>query len=465
MKKWKLSTKILWASALVLILFCFASVAILFRAQSLQATEEMSQVLKNESFGLASLINIHHDSFDFEMSSDFLTQYQQRNPNGFFRFLDPTTKQVLKESLGAPTIDCMNSVNHDSVNYNGHKYLIETSKFRPEIETEIIDAPVEYGPEVCLLVGVDEGPYKATVLNVLLSTVPLLVGIFILLIGALLFFVRKLTLDLSILSNSLTATNFNATLAFPSLPEAHTPEVKAVVEKLADLHTQAAEFYREMWLFLGRAAHQIKTPITALQATIEVLLRKDRTKEELLAGLEDVKVATNLLAVLTKKLILSSRISFQQLPKIEPIGLQEFFAQMIQLFRSQADSHGIQIKMEKTTAVSVMGNHFLLADIFGNLIENAIIYSVKGSDSTISISWESKNDSVEIKITDQGPGFPRDVLSSLFQPFIRGDERIIAGSGLGLSIAKKSVQLLRGEISLINSTAQGSQILVTLPRI
>lgn len=465
MKNWKLSTKILYISCVVLIFFCFSSVAILFRAQSLQATAEMDQVLKNETFGLASLINIDHGTFDFEMSSNFLSQYQQRNPAGFFRFVDLATSQILKESIGAPKIDCMNTTSHESVKYENHEYRVSVYKFRPEVETEAEDAQVEYGPEVCLVVGVDEGPYQATVMNVLFSTIPLLAGIFILLIVVMLFLIQKLTLDLSILSKSLTAANFNATHAFPALPEANTPEVKAVVIKLADLHNQASQVYREMWLFLGRAAHQIKTPVTALQATVEVLLRKDRTKEELLSGLEDVKVATNLLSVLSKKLILSSRISYQEVPELEPINLHEFFTELILLFRSQAESHGIQIKLETTATTSVMGNHFLMTDIFGNLMENAIIYSRKGSHSAISLSWQSRNHQTEIKIADQGIGFPKEVLSSLFQPFIRGDERLIAGSGLGLSIAKKSVQLLRGDIKIVYSTAQGSEILVTLPEI
>ncbi len=465
MSHWKLSTKILWVSAVVLIIFCFSSVAILFHAQSMQATEEMDQVLNNETFGLASLVNFDHGKFDFEMSSSYLTQYQRRNPTGFFRFFDPASGKILKESIGAPKIDCKGSGSYKSVNYENQIYQIERFNFRPEIETEIENAPIEYGPEICLLVGINEAPFKATAMNVLISTVPLLVGIFILLIGTLLLLVRRLTLDISILTKALSAANFNATYAFPSLPEATTPEVNAVVVKLAELHTQAAEVYRDMWLFLGRAAHQIKTPVAALQATVEVLLRKDRTKEELLVGFEDVQVAINLLSVLTKKLILSSRISYQEISEMETISLQEFFSELIVLFRSKADSNGVQVKLETTLDVSVMGNHFLLNDIFGNILENAIVYSTKGSKAVISISWETINGQVQIKIADQGPGFPQAVLSSLFQPFIRGDERMVAGSGLGLSIAKKSVQLLRGEIHLVNSTAHGSEILVTLPQI
>ena len=464
MKGLKLSTKILLASGFILVVFCLVSVAILFQAQSLQATQEMDQLLKNETLALSVLVNATKSGkFDFEISQVFLSQYKNHNPGGFFRFIDPNGNLVLKESSGAPPVECNENEASKSITVGTQTYRIETRRFRPEIDGELLGSQDYASPLICLVVGIDEFPYKAMVTHTLVVSVPVLVGIFMFLIGVMLILVRRLTRDLSNLTKSLTTADFSATHAFPVLASASTPEVKAVVEKLEDLHLQAANVYREMWLFLGRAAHQIKTPVTAMQATLDVLLRRERSKEELLAGLEDVKLAAALLAVLTKKLISSSRISYQETPPIEIVDLEGFFSELIGLFRSQADEYGVCVKLGSTTSIKVIGNRSLMSDIFGNLIENAIIYSPKGKSANVTVTWSSHGANARIEISDEGPGFPKEVVASLFEPFMRGDERKIAGSGLGLSIAKKSAHLLGGEVELKASTSGGSKIVVTLP--
>lgn len=105
----------------------------------------------------------------------------------------------------------------------------------------------------------------------------------------------------------------------------------------------------------------------------------------------------------------------------------------------------------------------LLSNIFENLIENAIIYTAKKTSAKIVISWTQENDKVLIEIADESPGFPKDVVANLFEPFVRGDEREVSGSGLGLSIAKKSVVLIGGEICLKESISIGSKLVVMLP--
>ena len=218
-----------------------------------------------------------------------------------------------------------------------------------------------------------------------------------------------------------------------------------------------------MWLFLGRAANQLKTPVTAMQTTLDVLLRKDRSKEELVAGLTDVKSAASLLAMLTQKLIASSRISYQQSPPKEAIELASFFSDLCGLFQSLAEQKHVTLKLECASGLYVTGNLSLLTDLFGNLLENAILYSGQDLPTIVTLQVQTQVADALIEIADQGPGFPKQVLNDLFEPFVRGDEREIPGSGLGLSIAQKSVRLLNGEIHLKEASASGSCIWVRLP--
>ena len=460
----KLSTKFLFISGFILIVFFIASFAILFHAQSLQATQEMDQLLKNEALALSALANTTKSgAIEFEMSPFFLSKFEQHNPNGFFRYIQPNTNKVLKESSNAPTIGCLESKSNTSVPVMRRIYRIETLIFRPEFDGDLKGTNALISLPLCLIVGIDEAPYKAMAMQTTTLSIPLLALVALLLIGTMLVLVRRLTHDLSTLTLSLATTDFEATHAFPALPSANTSEVKAVIEKLEGLHSQAANAYSEMWLFLSRAAHQIKTPITAMQTTLEVLLRKERSKEELLSGLDDVKIATAHLADLTRKLISSSRISYQETPTKEKINLKIFFLDLANLFRSKANESNITIDIENTDDLEFNSGRSLMSDLFGNLIENSILYSKKST--RVTIAWRVADENISFEISDQGPGFPPEVINGHFKPFIRGDEREISGSGLGLSIAKKSALLLGGEIELKDSSPRGSKIRVTLPLI
>jgi signal transduction histidine kinase len=201
--------------------------------------------------------------------------------------------------------------------------------------------------------------------------------------------------------------------------------------------------------------------VAAIQATLQVTLRKDRTKEELIASMEDLGSAVDLLSSLTQKLISSTRISYQSLPQNEPIDLQSFIADQIKIFHSRAEQRQIKIQTEPSPFTRVLASKPLLSEILGNLIENAILYS--HSEGCVSISWTQNAANAVIQIRDNGPGFPERVKASLFEPFVRGDERKTIGSGLGLSIAGKSAQLLNGSVSLQESGPSGSALRVTLP--
>ena len=119
------------------------------------------------------------------------------------------------------------------------------------------------------------------------------------------------------------------------------------------------------------------------------------------------------------------------------------------------------IRLEPQGSPQVLGHASLLSELFGNLIENAILYSPVGTE--VVLAWKRNANQVQVTVRDQGPGFPEGVRRSLFEPFTRGDERLASGSGLGLSIAKKSAKLLGGDVFLQETSALGSVVSVILP--
>jgi signal transduction histidine kinase len=467
MNRLALSTKFILIFGLVLTLFGFISFAILYQAQTHLITQEMDALLESEALSLSSLVDTQQNgTIDFEMSPFFLKQYQQIKPIRFFRFIDPQSGKLWHESKNAPLIKCTaeNIGKSNEFVSENLTYRIRTQIFHPELDFSATNAIKLKPPSLCMVLGIDEAPYRNLVLKTLASTVPTFFFLVIFLVSILLLLVKSVTSDLSKLTLALETADFGVAHEFPPLPVAKTLEVEAVVEKLTALHLQATDAYKEIWLFLGRAAHQLKTPVAAMQATLQVLLRKERSKDELLAGLADVELATSDLAALTKKLISSTRIAYQASPHQEPIELMSFFTEQVRAFQFLAQQHGCTIAIETNTNVSIEADRFLLAEIFGNLIENALIHSSRTQGGIVTISWRAIAKNIEIEVADQGLGFPNEVQEALFEPFVRGDERHTSGSGLGLSIAKKAVLLLGGNIHLNKTGPSGSTIVVSLPK-
>ncbi len=424
----------------------------------------MDLLLKNQSLSLSALVNTTaRGTLDFEMNPTFYSQYSAKNQNGFFRFYDLQGHKIYKESSNAPSVDCDSATQNTNQNIKQTLFRIFAYRFSPDMDGGIQPPKDLVLPKICLIVGIDQSPYRKLVTQTLLSSIPVLVGLVVLLIAALLILVRRLTGDLSSLTTALETADFGATHEFPILQQANTLEVNTVVEKLSALHANAARVYQEMWLFLGRASHQLKTPVTAMQATLEVLLRKERTKDELVAGLVDVQTAAAQLGHLTKRLITSSQMSYEasSLEQV-PFNLRDFLQSQLKAFKAQAEQCRVTLKIGSASDIVVRGNLFLLSEIFGNLIENAILYSPRERTSEVFISWYVENQEVVAIISDQGPGLPRQVIESLFEPFIRGDESHISGSGLGLSTAKKAAQLLGGDIVVQETGPMGSRIAVRL---
>jgi signal transduction histidine kinase len=459
-----LAAKLLLSTSLTLLLLSLAGFAVLSRAQSQLAMREMDASLETQAYTLSGSATQSGGKVDFEISPLLLSQIEKSQKPGFFRFTSESGASLLA-SHDAPATQCRNGEKSFSdIHYNGRTFRSIHYSFMPPRED---DEPRPVGKDaakVCLVLGMDQEPYKILVKNTIKSIAPLSVVVFLLALGVLWFLVRKVTLDLAKLNFALAHSEFSATHAFPKLPEASTREVQEIISKLKSIHLQAAAVYDEMWLFMGRAAHQLKTPVTALSATLDVLLRKERTRDELLIGARDLQSAMSQMISLTEKLLTSSRHSYQLSAgpsSYQKISLDDFISSQITLFKSAADKKKVRFNIDSLDSASVRATPQLLSDTIGNLIENAILYTLENSTVTVRTSIEGKT--VAVSVIDEGPGFAESVKSELFEPFVRGDERVISGSGLGLSIAHRVAKALGGDLILLTSCQSGSEMQLRLP--
>lgn len=216
--------------------------------------------------------------------------------------------------------------------------------------------------------------------------------------------------------------------------------------------------------FTADASHELRTPLTAMQTEIEVTLRdKDMSiteaRELLESNLEEVMKLQSLSnALLTLANQDKEHFELKRLAS-KPI-LREAAARATKL----AGQKHITID-NKAHNQRVVGNKDSLTQLFAILLDNAIKYSPEGS--TITIGSVAKGGNALISVADQGNGIKSEDLPHIFDRLYRADQsrnkQKIDGYGLGLSIAKKIVELHHGAIDVSTKVGEGSTFTVRIP--
>ena len=212
----------------------------------------------------------------------------------------------------------------------------------------------------------------------------------------------------------------------------------------------------------AEAAHELKTPLTAMRGELEVALRRERTPAEYrdtIAGtLEEVKGLQSLVS----SVLLLTRGS--EGPRAEePVDVTE-------VVKAEAERIHLSYPDRAVTLASVAGprnvtgDPSLLARAIGNLLDNAALHSI--ASGAIRIRCEASKDELRVTVEDDGPGIPEARREKVFERFYRGPDvgqRGIPGSGLGLPIARWIAEVHGGSLVLDPSVADRARFVLRLP--
>lgn len=170
--------------------------------------------------------------------------------------------------------------------------------------------------------------------------------------------------------------------------------------------------------FLERAGHELRTPLSALRAEVDLALKRDRTPAELTAALRSVGQETDRLARLADDLLVLARADGGRLPlKRDPVQLREQLESVAGLFAARAAECGVTLAVD-APATEYRLDPMRLRQALGNLIDNALRHTPRGGSVTLRAAIEPSG--VRIEVRDTGPGF---------------DPAAVAGGpGLGLRI-------------------------------
>lgn len=214
--------------------------------------------------------------------------------------------------------------------------------------------------------------------------------------------------------------------------------------------------------FTSDASHELKTPLASMKIEIEVALRdpalkKEEMRELLVSNLEEV----NKLTKLSHTLLQLSRMDHDKIV-YEKISLNTIAKSVIERF----DKTGTRVKLASNQSLIVFANESSVEELLTILIDNAVKYSP--DDSIVHVTLVHQKNMSGFEVTNTGKGIASDVLPHIFDRFYRADTSRTGGSkkgyGLGLSLAKKIVELHAGELTVSSAPQHTTMFRVLLPK-
>jgi len=223
--------------------------------------------------------------------------------------------------------------------------------------------------------------------------------------------------------------------------------------------------------FISIASHQLRTPLTAIKGYVSLMIEGDYGKlsKGALQSMKNVYLANERLVKLVNSLLDMSRIEAGKIAlDFSPVKVDDLIADILRELRVEAENKNLKLRMvkDRTTLPKIEADGTKLRDALMNLVDNAIKYTNKG-EIAVKIKYNSFEGNVEITVQDTGEGMTGEEIDKLFQSFSRADsgkKNWAEGSGLGLYIAKKFVEMHHGNIRAESTgKGQGSRFIIELP--
>jgi signal transduction histidine kinase len=219
--------------------------------------------------------------------------------------------------------------------------------------------------------------------------------------------------------------------------------------------------------FLANMSHELRTPLNAIIGFSQVLREGmfGETNEKQKEYLEDILASGNHLLALINDILDLSKVEAGQVElQIAPFSLHDAIERSVVMVRERALEHGVEVAFASGDGADVVtGDERRVSQVIVNLLSNAVKFSPAGG--AVYVSASQLNGEVHVSVTDAGPGIAPEDHDRIFEAFQQTDAGILQreGTGLGLALSKRLVELHGGRIWVESEPGDGSTFVFTLP--
>ena len=288
--------------------------------------------------------------------------------------------------------------------------------------------------------------------------VPPALGLLVLVAALVTLALRRGLAPLSIATSEVTARNVQA--LYPIALDSHPPELRPLIGAINDLMARLGQALELQRHFLADAAHELRTPMTALRLQLQLLERAGDTSQREAAQAE-LRTGIDRAQHLIEQLLQLSRLAPEAPPlSSEPVDLVQLARATVTRFSARADDSGIDLGVVPVAPASVLGDARQLGILLDNLVDNAMRHTPRSG--RVDVAVEVREGRPRLSVTDSGPGIAAPDRERVFDRFYRAGTgaRAGTGSGLGLAIVKAVADRHGALVALADAPQGGLQVSV-----
>ena len=216
--------------------------------------------------------------------------------------------------------------------------------------------------------------------------------------------------------------------------------------------------------FIANVSHEMKTPLAVMQNYGTLLQSPDLSEEKRIEYAKGITDGSRRLADMMTNILKLNRLENQQIyPQVTEFDLGEQLCECLLQYENVWEKAEIEIETDIAENVKVKADAELLSHVWNNLFSNAFKFTSSGGK--VAVSLTATDHHAIVKVSDTGCGMSPDVGAHIFEKFYQGDtSHSSQGNGLGLSLVKRVVDIMHGEISVESSVGKGSTFTVKIRR-
>lgn len=254
----------------------------------------------------------------------------------------------------------------------------------------------------------------------------------------------------------------NLRQSFSSIEE----KVQQRTRELVEARTEAINASSAKTEFLSRMSHELRTPMNAVLGFAQILEMDESLNPSQKEYIGEILNAGEHLLVLINEVLDLSRIESGQIVlDLEPVSISHIVNEAVALVKPLLTQYNVTLNWDSNnkTQWSVIAEKFRLKQILLNLLSNAIKYNISGGQITIQMERHD-NHKLRINIIDTGPGLSAGQQLKIFEPFNRAgaESSVIEGTGIGLTISMRLIELMKGNIGVDSKIGKGSCFYIDL---